>query len=244
MSTAEQQKEILWLKFISGPGNVKHQVITETMEAMKKGKHQQEHEMTLNCLPLNRNVYLKADQTFLSTDEFPRLQYGMKNISLNTLNILDTLLDGVDIVFEETTLEETLIYTLAYRSNLSISHFSFSLLMNTYEEEENKSRQLKIDRNIIYVYLGDRPELSNLNMHKRDIRDNYTMEFTSTIQSLITLDYMRRNATKIMLKPLQVGIEETAEELANIILKKISSTRNTEEKLSTSPASPDVVTIH
>ena len=45
-----------------------------------------------------------------------------------------------------------------------------------------------------------------------DIRDNYTPELISTVQSLITLDYIQRNdAAKIMLKPHQVGIEETGE---------------------------------
>ena len=90
---------------------------------------------SLNCLPLNKNVYLKADQIFLATDAFLRLQYSMKDIFLNTRNILNTL-DEVDIVFKEMTLEEMLIYTLAYCANLNMSHFSFSLLMNTYEDKE------------------------------------------------------------------------------------------------------------
>ena len=50
-----------------------------------------------------------------------------------------------------------------------------------------------------------------------------------------------------MLKLHQVGIEEMAKELANIILRKISTMRNAEEKLSTSTASPassDVITIN
>ena len=167
----------------------------------------------------------------------------MKNISLNTHNILDTL----DEVFEETTLEETLIYTLAYRANLNILHFSFSLLMNTYEDEDKNIKYLKIDENIIYVYLGDRADLCSFELHRSDIQDNYTPELISTIQSLITLNYIQRNDAKIMLKPYQVGIEETAKDLANIILRKISTMRNAEEKLSTStasPASPDVITIN
>ena len=141
----------------------------EMMEAIKKEKQREEHGESLNCLPLNKNVYLKADQIFLATDTFLRLQYGMKNIFLNTHNILDTL-DKVDIVFEEMTLEEMLIYTLAYRANLNMSHFSFSLLMNTYKDEEkNIKKHLKIDENIIYVYLGDRADLCSFKLHKSDI---------------------------------------------------------------------------
>ena len=189
MSTAEQKKKklIVWLKFISGPGDIKHQVIIEIIEGIKKEKRREEHGESLNCLPLNKNVYLKADRIFLATDAFPRLQYGMKNIFLNTHNILDTL-DKVDIVFEETTLEETLIYTLAYCANLNISDFSFSLLMNTYEEEDKNIKHLEIDKNIIYVYLGDCANLYNFELHRSDIRDNYTPELISTVQLLITLD--------------------------------------------------------
>ena len=191
MSTAEQKKKIpiVWLKFTLGPGDIKHQVIIETIEAIRKEKHQEEHGESLNCLLLNKNVYLKVDQIFLATDTFPRLQYGMKNILLNTHNILDTL-DEVNIVYEEMTLEEMLIYTLAYHANLNISHFSFSLLMNTYEDEDKNIKQLKIDENIIYIYLGDRANLCSFELHKSNIRDNYTLELISTVQSLITLDYI------------------------------------------------------
>ena len=170
----------------------------------------------------------------------------MKNIFLNTHNILDTL-DEVDIVFEEMTLEEMLIYTLAYCANLNISHFSFSLLMNTYEDKDKNIKHLEIDKNIIYIYLGDRADLCSFELHRSDIRDNYTPVLISTVQSLITLDYIRRNDAKIMLKPHQVGIEETAKELANVVLRKISTMRNAEEKLSTStasPASPNVIAIN
>ena len=155
MSTAEQKKKnpIVWLKFILGPGEIRHQVIMEMMEVIKKEKQWEEHGESLNCLPLNKNVYLKADRIFLATDASPRLQYSIKNIFLNTRNILD-ILDKVDIVFEETTLEETLIYTLAYRANLNMSHFSFSLLMNTYEDEEknieNTWRLMKISSMFIW----------------------------------------------------------------------------------------------
>ena len=93
---------------------------------------------------------------------------SMKNIFLNTHNILDTL-DEVDIVFKETTLKETLIYTLAYCANLNISHFSFSLLMNTYEDEDKNIKHLKIDENIIYVYLGNHANLCSFELHKSDI---------------------------------------------------------------------------
>ena len=86
----------MWLKFISGPGEIKHQVIIEMMEVIKKEKRWEELGESLNCLPLNKNVYLKVDRIFLATDAFPRLQYSMKNIFLNTHNILDTL-DEVDI---------------------------------------------------------------------------------------------------------------------------------------------------
>ena len=249
MSTAEQKKKkkpIVWLKFISGPGDIKHQVITEMIEAVKKEKHREEHGESLNCLPLNKNVYLKVDQIFLATDTFPRLQYGMKNIFLNTHNILDTL-DEVDIMFKEMTLEETLIYTLAYHANLNILYFSFSLLMNTYEDKNKNIKHLEIDKNIIYVYLGDNANLCSFELHRSDIRDNYTPELISTVQLLITLDYIRRNDAKIMVKPHQVGIEEMAKELANVVLRKISTMRNAEEKLSTStasPASPDVIAIN
>ena len=248
MSTAEQKKKkpIVWLKFISGPGDIKHQVIIETIEAIKKEKWREEHGKLLNYLLVNKNVYLKADRIFLATDAFLRLQYGMKNIFLNTHNILDTL-DKVNIVFEEMTLEETLIYTLAYRANLNISHFSFSLLMNTYKDEDKNIKHLDIDKNIIYIYLGDRADLCSFELHRSDIRDNYTPELISTVQSLITLDYIRRNDAKIMLKPHQVGMEEMAKELANVILRKISTMRNAEEKLSTSTASPasaDVIAIN
>ena len=50
-----------------------------------------------------------------------------------------------------------------------------------------------------------------------------------------------------MLKPHQVGIEETVNDLAKVILRKISTMRNAEEKLSTSTASPaslDVIAIN
>ena len=50
-----------------------------------------------------------------------------------------------------------------------------------------------------------------------------------------------------MLKLHQVRIEETATELTNVVLRKISTMRNAEEKLSTStasPASPNVITIN
>ena len=141
----------------------------------------------------------------MATDAFPRLQYSMKNIFLNTRNILDTL-DEVDIVFEEMTLEEILIYTLAYCANLNMSHFSFSLLMNTYEDEEkNIKKHLKIDENIIYVYLGDRADLCSFELHKSDIQDNYTLELISTVQSLITLDYIRRNDAKNYVKTTSGG---------------------------------------
>ena len=76
----------------------------------------------------------------------------MKNIFLNTHNILDTL-DEVDIMFKETTLEEMLIYTLLYRANLNISHFSFSLLMNTYEDKDKNIktwRLIKISSTFIW----------------------------------------------------------------------------------------------
>ena len=89
----------------------------------------------------------------------------MKNIFLNTHNILDE----VNIVFEEITLEETLIYTLVYHANLNISHFSFSLLMNTYEDKDKNIKHLKIDENIIYVYLGDHANLFSFEIHKYDI---------------------------------------------------------------------------
>ena len=166
MSTAEQEKKklIMWLKFISGPGDIKHQVITEMIEAVKKEKHQEEHGESLNYLPLNKNVYLKVDQIFLATDAFPRLQYSMKNIFLNTHNILDTL-NEVDIMFKEMTLEETLIYTLVYHANLNILYFSFSLLINTYEDKNKNIKHLEIDKNIIYVYLGDRVNLCSFNLH-------------------------------------------------------------------------------
>ena len=109
--------------------------------------------------PVKQKCLFESGPSFLATDAFLRLQYSMKNIFLNTRNILDTL-DEVDIVFEEMTLEETLIYTLAYCANLNMSHFSFSLLMNTYEDEEkNIKKHLKIDENIIYVYLGDHADL-------------------------------------------------------------------------------------
>ena len=120
------------------------------------------------------------DRIFLATDTFSRLQYGMKNIFLNTHNILDTL-DKVDIVFEETTPEEMLIYTLAYRANLNMSHFSFSLLMNTYEDEDKNIKHLEIDKNIIYIYLGDRADLCSFELHRSSIRDNYTPELISTV---------------------------------------------------------------
>ena len=92
----------------------------------------------------------------------------MKNIFLNTHNILDTL-DEVDIIFKETTLEETLIYTLLYRANLNISHFSFSLLMNTYEDKDKNIKNLEIDKNIIYVYLGDRADLCSFELYRFDM---------------------------------------------------------------------------
>ena len=44
-----------------------------------------------------------------------------------------------------------------YEDEENISHFSISLLMNTYEDEENMSRQLKINRNIIYVLIVIQP---------------------------------------------------------------------------------------
>ena len=172
------------------------------------------------------------DRIFLATDAFLRLQYGMKNILLNTRNILD-MLDEVDIVFKEMTLEEMLIYTLAYHANLNMSHFSFSLLMNTFEDEDKNIKKLKIDENIIYIYFGDRADLCSFKLHRSDIQDNYTPELISKVQSLITLDYIQRNDAKIMLKTHQVGIEEMAKYLANVVLRKISTMRNTEEKLST-----------
>ena len=45
MSTAEQKKKkpIVWLKLISGPGDIKHQVIIEMIEAIKKEKRREEH---------------------------------------------------------------------------------------------------------------------------------------------------------------------------------------------------------
>ena len=138
------------------------------IEVIKKEKRREQHRESLNCLPLNKNVYLKADRVFLATDAFPRLQYGMKNIFLNTHNILDTL-DEVNIVFEETTLEEMLIYTLVYLANLNISHFSFSLLMNTYDDEDKNIKHLEINKNIIYAYLGDRANLCNFELHRSDI---------------------------------------------------------------------------
>ena len=137
MSTAEQKKKkmIVWLKFIPGPGDIEHQVIIEMMEVIKKKKHREKYGESLNCLPLNKNVYLKAYRIFLATDTFPRLQYGMKNILLNTHNILDTL-DEVNIVFKKMTLEEMLIYTLAYRANLNMSHFSY-----TYNDEDKNIKK-------------------------------------------------------------------------------------------------------
>ena len=95
--------------------------------------------------------------------------------------------------------------------------------------------------------MGDHADLCSFELHKSDIRDNYTPELISTVQLLITLDYIRRNDAKIMLKPHQVGIEETANDLAKVMLRKISTMRNAEEKLSTStasPASPDVIAIN
>ena len=139
---------------------------------------------------------MKADRIFLATDLFLRLQYSMKNIFLNTHNILDTL-DKVDIVFEEMTLEEKLIYTFMYHANLNISHFSFSLLMNTYEDEDKNIKHLKIDENIIYIYLGDHADLCSFELHRSDIQDNYTLELISTVQLLITLDYIWRNDEKL-----------------------------------------------
>ena len=86
------------------------------------------------------------------------------NITLNNLNIIDQL-QHYDVVYEETTLKETLLYTLAYHANLNISHFSFSLLIDTsYKEECTKLENEFPKMNILHIYLGDRTDLCSFDL--------------------------------------------------------------------------------
>ena len=106
---------------------------------------------------------MKADTEFLSTDAFLRLQHAMKNLTLNNLNIIYQL-QHYDVIYEETTLEEALLYTLAYCANLNILHFSFSLLIDTYKEECTKLENEFPKMNVLYVYLGDHADLCSFDL--------------------------------------------------------------------------------
>ena len=174
---------------------------------------------------------MKADREFLLTDAFQRLQHAMKNITLNNLNIIDQL-QHYDVIYEETTLAEALLYTLAYWANLNILHFSFSLLIDTYKEECIKLENEFPKMNVLHVYLGDRADLWSFDLRQLKQDRNYSPEFIATIQSLITLDHMNRNQAKMILTPLEDtnGFDTTTERLIDRIVDELKTMKENKEE--------------